>query len=274
MTKTPDDKQKRHKLQLLWPVRPYPGIRLIYAVLCVVLIWTILHIAVGKTVIPSPWQTAVNLAALLPEISRHLAVSLLRILAALLISTVTGTAIGLWIGLSHKADRLITPIVYLLYPLPKIAFLPILLILFGLGDAPKIILIVIIIIFQMIIAARDGVHEIPPPLFHSVLSLGLGRWPLYRHLILPAVTPKLLTALRISIGVSISVLFFAESFATTGGIGYFIMNSWLMVNYVDMFSGILALGLLGLLLFSLVDWLEHRICRWVKAGSLNQPLSP
>jgi NitT/TauT family transport system permease protein len=139
-------------------------------------------------------------------------------------------------------------------------------ILFGLGNAPKIILIIIIIIFQIIIAARDGVREIPRELFYSVLSLGLSRYELYRHLIIPAVLPKIITSLRISVGVSISVLFFAENFATTYGIGYFIMNSWLMVNYVEMFSGIQALSLMGLLLFKLIDILENKLCRWIKAG--------
>ena len=112
----------------------------------------------------------------------------------------------------------------------------------------------------------DGVREIPAGLFHSVGSLGLSRIDLYRHLILPAVLPRIITAIRISIGVSISVLFFGESFATTYGIGYFIMNSWLMVNYVAMFSGILALSLLGLALFALVDLLEKRTCRWISIG--------
>jgi NitT/TauT family transport system permease protein len=139
-------------------------------------------------------------------------------------------------------------------------------ILFGLGNAPKIILIVIIILFQIIIAARDGVREIPAGLFHSVGSLGLNRLDLYRHLILPAVLPKIITAIRISIGVSISVLFFGESFATQFGIGYFIMNSWMMVNYVEMFSGILVLGLAGLALFKLVDLIEGRLCRWIRIG--------
>lgn len=175
-----------------------------------------------------------------------------------------GTLIGLWIGISKRADEFITPIVYILYPLPKIAFLPILMILFGLGNTPKVVLIVIIIIFQIILAARDGVREIQKELFYSVISLGLNKLEIYKHLILPAVLPKIITALRISVGVSISVLFFGENFATTYGIGYFIMNSWMMVNYVEMFSGILALSLMGLLIFKLIDILENKLCRWIK----------
>ena len=153
---------------------------------------------------------------------------------------------------------------YILYPLPKVAFLPILMIIFGLGNAPKIMLIVFIIIFQFILAARDGIKEIPKELFYSVYSLSLSRVQVYYHLIIPSVLPKVITALRNSIGVSIAVLFFAENFATTYGIGYFIMNSWAMVNYVEMFSGIIALSLLGLILFKLIDYLEERLCPYIK----------
>lgn len=239
----------------------------LYAGLIVLIFWYLLHFTIGSSAIPSPYKTIVNFIKIFPKtLSLHLLVSLGRITAAVLISLLLGSVIGLWIGMSKKADELITPIVYILYPLPKIAFLPILMILFGLGDAPKIMLIIIVIIFQIIIAARDGVKEIPKELFYSVLSLGLSKAGVYRHLIIPAVLPKIITSLRISVGVSISILFFGENFATTYGIGYFIMNSWLMVNYVEMFSGILALSIMGLLLFKLIDILENKLCRWIKTS--------
>jgi len=240
--------------------------RSLYAGLIIVLFWTLLHLTLRSAIIPSPWLTVRTAVEILPVLARHLAASLGRVLASLTISLALGGAIGLWIGLSSRADQWVSPVVYLLYPLPKIAFLPILMILFGLGNAPKIILIVIIIIFQIVLAARDGVREIPRELFISVQSLDLNRAGLYRHLVLPAVLPKVITATRISIGVSISVLFFGESFATQFGIGYFIMNSWMMVNYVEMFSGILVLGLAGLALFKLVDLIEGRLCRWIRIG--------
>ena len=120
-----------------------------------------------------------------------------------------------------------------------------------------------IIIFPILLAARDGVREIPRELFISVKSLGLNRLQTTRELVLPAVLPKLISALRISIGISISVLFFAENFATTYGLGYFIMNSWAMVDYKEMFAGILALSLLGILIFKLIDRLEKKVCPWI-----------
>jgi NitT/TauT family transport system permease protein len=136
-------------------------------------------------------------------------------------------------------------------------------ILFGLGNSSKIILIITIILFQIILAARDGVKEIPVELYYSVRSLGLSQRQTYMDLVVPAVLPKILSALRVSIGVSIAVLFFGENFATTYGIGYFIMNCWVMVDYVQMFAGILALSIMGMLIFKLIDLLERKLCPWV-----------
>lgn len=240
-------------------------LKTVYASFIVLLTWFILHIGLKSSVIPSPFDTIKNFITIFPKVlAPHLLVSLWRITAAILISLVLGTIIGVWTGVSKKVDDFISPIIYILYPLPKVAFLPVLMILWGLGDLPKIILIIIIIIFQIVLAARDGVKEIPKELFMSVRSLDLSKIGVYRHLILPAILPKIFTALRICIGVSISVLFFAENFATTYGIGYFIMNSWSMVNYLEMFSGIFALGLLGLLLFKILDLIEDIFCKWTK----------
>ena len=237
----------------------------VYATGVVVLLWYILHFALRSAAIPSPYTTAVRFVRIFPgTLSIHMLVSFLRILAAVVPSLVFGVALGLWVGDSRRAAATISPLVNLLYPLPKIAFLPILMRLFGRGNTPKIILILIIIIFQFVLAARDGVREIPKELYVSVQSLGIGKAAMVRHLLLPACAPKIFTALRIGTGVSISVLFFSENFATTYGIGYFIMNAWAMADYVDMFSGILLLGLFGLLAFYLIDLAERRLCRWAR----------
>jgi NitT/TauT family transport system permease protein len=239
----------------------------VYAAGVVLALWYVLHAAVDSAAIPSPYETVVNFVRIFPgTLSVHMLASVSRIAAAVLLSLLFGSALGLWLGMSKRADRWVAPVVYLLYPLPKIAFLPILMILFGLGNTPKIILILVIIIFQFVLAARDGVRDIPKELYDSVRSLGLGRASLVRHLVLPACAPKIFTALRIGVGVSISVLFFCENFATTYGIGYFIMNAWAMGDYVEMFSGVLLLGLFGLLAFYLIDLLEGRVCRWVKTA--------
>lgn len=238
----------------------------LYGTMMIFLFWYILHIMLQSPVIPSPFAAVLNFITILPAVLLpHVLASLARIIAAAAFSLLLGLPLGLLTGMNSKADRLITPIVYILYPIPKVAFLPVLMILFGLGNASKIILISIIVIFQIIVTTRDGVHELGKEYFLSAESLDMSRAQLYRHIIIPAIMPKIITALRLTVGTGVAVLFFSENFATRYGIGYFIMNSWVVVNYVEMFSGILALSIMGLLLFKIIDKLESRFCAWMKA---------
>ena len=230
----------------------------------VFLLWYLLHMTIKSNVIPSPFTTVTVFIKLFPKtLFKHLLVSLSRILIAIGLSLLIGVPVGLYLGVNKGGDKIISPIIYILYPIPKIAFLPIFMIIFGIGDGAKIFLILTIIIFQIIIASRDGVNEIPKELFYSVYSLGVKGLGVYKHLILPSVLPKIISGLRISVGISISALFFAENFATSYGIGYYIMNSWSMVNYQEMFSGILGLSMLGLLMFKFLDLLDRKINPWI-----------
>lgn len=239
----------------------------LYGTFMIFVFWYIMHIIIQSQVIPNPFDTVINFLEILPgTLLPHILASLGRIIAAVFFSLLIGLPLGLWTGMNERVDRLITPIVYILYPIPKIAFLPVLMILFGLGNTPKIILIAIIVIFQIVVTTRDGVKELGKEYFYSAKSLDMNVRQLYEHLIIPAVMPKIITALRLTVGTGIAVLFFSENFAARYGIGYFIMNCWVMVNYVEMFSGILALSFMGLLLFKIIDCVEERFCAWMKAG--------
>ncbi|MFW5981344.1 MAG: ABC transporter permease [bacterium] len=230
----------------------------------IILLWYILHWFLQSPVVPIPHRVIIHTVRIFPDIILvHLLSSLARILMAIFISLILGVSTGLLLGMNTKFDSLFTPVVYILYPIPKIAFLPVLMILLGLDDLPKVILITIIIVFQIIVTTRDAVKDLSKELFYSVRSLGMNKKQIYRHMIIPAILPRILTSLRISVGTSVAVLFFAENFATRYGIGYFIMNSWSTVNYLAMFSGIVALSLMGLGLFKLIDFLENRLCAWV-----------
>lgn len=238
--------------------------RTLYGTIIVVILWEMFHVAIKSKVIPAPVDTVKMFFKLLGEgLLFHVAVSTLRIIVALIIALIIGVPVGLWMGSNKRVDSILAPVAYILYPIPKIAFLPVFMILLGLGESPKVILIITIIIFQILLAARDGVKEIPMHLIYSVKSLGLSKWQMYTNLIVPAVLPKIISALRVSIGISISVLFFAENFATNYGIGYFIMNTWTMIRYVDMFAGILALSLMGLAIFKTIDAVEKKLCPWL-----------
>lgn len=230
----------------------------------ILLFWYIAHLLINSSIIPSPFITIVTFFKLLrKDLILHLLFSFYRIIVALLISLVIAIPIGIAMGLSKKVDGICSPITYILYPIPKIAFLPVFLILFGFGDVPKVILIVTIIMFQIQIAVRDGIKEIPRSLFNSMETLGLSTREKYVHLIIPAILPKLFSSVRITIGISISVLFFSENFATVYGIGYFIMNSFTIIHYEEMFAGILALSIMGLVIFKSIDLLEKKFCPWI-----------
>jgi len=241
-----------------------PALKALYGSLIIVAFWYVLHIALRSGLVPGPYETLVEFIRLLGgELPAHIGVSFFRIVAAVGLSLVIGVPLGLWTGLSSSADAVISPIAYILYPIPKIAFLPVFMVILGMGNLSKIILIFTIIIFQVLLSVRDGVKEIPAELFYSVRTLGLNRRQVYINLVLPAVLPKIMSSLRTSIGVSIAVLFFGENFATSYGIGYFIMNAWAMVDYVGMFAGILALSIMGILIFTFIDFLEKKLCPWI-----------
>jgi NitT/TauT family transport system permease protein len=115
---------------------------------------------------------------------------------------------------------------------------------------------------------RDAASALRPELIYSVRSLGAGRRALFRFVYLPATLPAALTGLRVSIGTAIAVLFFAESFATTSGLGYYIIvESWGRLAYPEMYAGVVAMSVLGLLLYFLVDWLERRLAPWMFANA-------
>lgn len=247
----------------------------LYGLLSVLCLWQLLSLLIDSNVVPTPYEATLKFLILFPtELWRHLLISLYRMFLALGIALLIGIPLGLLCGLHSLSDRFISPMTYILYPLPKVAFLPLFMIFFGIGDASKIILMVSIIVFQVFLAVRDGVKEIPHSLFQSMASLGLNRYEQLKHLIIPAMLPKLFSALRVSLGISIATLFFAENYATTYGIGYVVMNAWSMVDYPKMFAGIMGLSLMGLLLFKFIDLLETKCCPWTRCCGLTDLYKP
>jgi NitT/TauT family transport system permease protein len=129
----------------------------------------------------------------------------------------------------------------------------------GIGELAKITLLVLILVFQLIVATRDAVFHIPSDDFDILISLGANRGQRIRWILLPAIVPEVLTSLRIAVGTAVSVLFFTETFGTDKGMGFFIVDSWMRLAYTEMYVGILVLALMGLILFLSIDLLEKRI---------------
>lgn len=218
---------------------------------------------VALPIVPSPFLVFENLGDIFMKyIAIHGVYSLWRIVAGLCLAVIIGVPIGMSMGYFERCDKLLAPLVYLTYPIPKIALLPILMLLCGLGEVSKILMIFLIIVFQVIVAVRDGVKSIPKETYYPLYSLGASFFDIFLEILLQASMPKFLTAIRVAMATSISVLFFTETFGTQYGMGYFIMDAWLRVNYLEMYSGIVVLSLIGMILFGIIDALEAKICHW------------
>ena len=232
------------------------------ACFCIVL-WAGLAYLLAIPVIPSPEQVALRLAAKFPEtIAVHAGYSLMRIVLGLFAAVAVGYPVGVLMGHFPRVNRLFAPVLYMTYPVPKIALLPVVMLLFGVGETSKLLLVFLIIVFQVIVGVRDAVAAIPSETYAPLRVLGASFPQIVCHIIVPASLPKFITAVRVAMATAISVLFFTETFGTQYGIGCYIMDAWLRVNYLDMYAGIVVLSTMGLMLFILLDFAERRLCAW------------
>jgi NitT/TauT family transport system permease protein len=227
------------------------------------ILWHLIAVIVHMRVLPKPTDVYFNMNNLYGEqLYLHVLVSIYRVASGLSISLIIGVSIGLLMAYSNVWNKILNPLVYFTYPIPKTALLPIVMLLFGLGDASKIIIIVLILVFQIIVAVRDSALNIPSETYNPIRSLGASKLQIFTHITVPAILPELLTSLRLSIGTALSILFFTEGYGTQYGIGYFILDAWTRIDYIGMYAGIVVLSLLGFTMFILIDILEETVCRW------------
>ncbi len=240
---------------------------LLLSALALAFVWQMAAWALHSSILPGPLEViAVFVKALGKGLWFHMLVSGYRVVLAMLLAAILATPIGLAVGQSRGFDRLLSPTIYLTYPVPKIVLLPVVLLLLGLGDPSKIFIIWLILFYQVILVVRDASRCVRPELVESVYSLGARRLQLLRHVYFPACLPSILTALRVSAGTAIAVLFFTESFATQSGLGYYILvEGWGRLAYGEMYAGVLAMSLLGLIIYVALDQLERRACAWQSA---------
>lgn len=233
------------------------------AMLGLLCVWQLAAWGVNRAILPAPGPVLHIFVQDFPhELGRHLLVSAYRVLASIVLAVALATPAGLMLGQSTRINQIIAPFIYVLYPIPKVVLVPILLLLFGVGDFAKITIITLILFFQVLVLVRDAATNIRPELLLSVRSLGAGRRALFRFVYLPASVPAVLTAVRQSIGTAIAVLYVAELFATRYGLGYYIYYQGnTLFDYPRMYAGVLAMGMLGLGLYFVVDALEQRVCK-------------
>jgi len=236
------------------------------AVFSLLVLWQLASMLIQRPILPSPIEVGNELISELikGELPGHFFSSLWRVLASTILAVGLAAPLGIILGQSNRFNKIFSPVIYLLYPIPKVVLVPIVLLFFGIGDFSKIFIIFLILFFQILVLVRDAAFNIRPELIQSVQSLGAGRRALFRFVYFPASLPAILTALRQSVGTAVALLYIAELFATQKGLGYYIyLNGSTLFNYPAMFAGIVALSLMGLGLYFAVDWLEKWLCPWL-----------
>ncbi len=226
-------------------------------------LWQLLALLVNQPILPSPLEVVpLFLNNMTGELGLHFLASTARVLAAVCLATLFAAPLGLALGQMPGLDRVFGPLIAIIYPIPKIIFLPVIYVLLGISDFSKITLIAIIIFFQILVVVRDEASSLKKELILSVKSLGAGRRALFKYVYLPASIPAVLTALRISVGTAVAVLFIAEQSLTSYGLGYYIViETYQVLLYPEMYTGIMGMGLLGVLLYFAIYSIELKVSK-------------
>lgn len=238
--------------------------KVLLAALGIGLVWQLAAWIVDANILPGPGLVLATFAReIQADLGAHFLASLWRVVASMVLSVALAAPAGLILGQSQKLNELFSPVIYLLYPIPKVVFVPVVLLFLGISDVSKITIIFLILFFQILVLVRDQAAAIRPELIYSVRSLGAGRRGLFRFVYLPASVPAILTALRQSIGTAVAVLYIVELTATQLGLGYYIyFNGSTLFDYPKMYAGVLAMSLLGLGMYYIVDVLHRRLSPW------------
>lgn len=227
------------------------------------LLWYALAQGLGLKALPLPTDVYAGYSKAFDNgILVHSLASLQRILISIGISLLIAIVLGLSMGYNKKVNKLLGPMIYFSYPIPKLALLPIVMTLFDLGETSKVIIVVLIIVFQLIITIRDAVRNIPQENYHVLTSFGASGLKKMQHITIPAILPETFSSLRVALGIATSALFFIETFGTDKGLGFYITDAQMRIDYIQMYFGIIVLSFIGFALFLLVDLMDRVFCKW------------
>jgi ABC-type nitrate/sulfonate/bicarbonate transport system permease component len=188
--------------------------------------------------------------------------SLKRLLLGFGLAAFFSVGFGVAIGRSRKFGDYVEPIVHFIRAIPPPAFLPLFLILLGIGDVQKIVLIAIGVFPPILLNTIDGVRSIDPQQFDTAEVFQISKVRRVTHVILPAAAPKIFAGLRISMSIAVILMVISELVAATDGLGFRIVQSSRQFKYVELWAGIVVLGIVGIVLNGLLLLVERRVLRW------------
>jgi NitT/TauT family transport system permease protein len=228
--------------------------------------WWIIVVATRSVVFPTPWQVVTGTVELIRDgtLWQHIGASLFRVGSGFGLAVLVAVPLGLWMGWVKGAYVTLNPLFQMLRPISPIAWIPIAILWFGVGNVSPIFLIFIASVFPMVVQTTSGVHTIEKRYLRAAANFGVSRTTLFRQVVIPAVLPQIIVGMRIGLGVAWLVVVAAEMIALHSGLGYLIIDSRNAGNRYDLVvAGMIIIGLIGLLLDRLMRLLEGlKVVRW------------
>ena len=223
---------------------------------------------IKASVLPSPaelWRTFVELLSQgysSKPFLVHVAASMTRALTGFLLAVLIGVPVGLLVGYSWLAAAALTPIFAFLRPIPAIAFIPLVILYFGIGETSKIAVVFITSALYVILNVAEGVKSVPKGLIRVAENLGVSQWEIFKSVIFPGTLPYIVTGIKVATAISWALVVAAELIAAQEGLGYMIMDAatFFRINYV--YLGIAAIGLIAFTLERLVSVMQKRYIHW------------
>jgi len=228
--------------------------------------WWLVIVVTHSAIFPTPWQVVTGTLELARDgtLWSDIGASLMRVGVGFLLAVGIAVPLGLWMGWVGGAFSTLNPIFQILRPISPIAWIPIAILWFGVGDASPIFLIFMSSVFPMVVQTTAGVHTIERRYLRAAENFGVSRYTLFSRVIIPAVLPQIIVGMRIGLGVAWLVVVAAEMIALRSGLGYLIIDSRNAGNRYDLVIGAMVIiGLIGLSLDGAMRLMEGlRLVKW------------
>jgi ABC-type nitrate/sulfonate/bicarbonate transport system permease component len=196
------------------------------------------------------------------ELYEHVWASLARSLPGFALGSLLGAALGLAAGVARWFDRMLSPAVFLTYPVPKIVMLPIFMIWFGIGDLSKVLIIALACFYPVFINAYYGVRQTRTILVWSALNMGASQGQVFRKVVVPSAAPMIFAAMRVSLALSFIVMFAAEMINARSGLGHLIRVAENSLRFDLMYVSLVTIAILGYGGDRLVRFAHSRLLAW------------
>ena len=192
----------------------------------------------------------------------HVGISAARVFGAFLLACIIGIPLGIGMGMSPFMRGVFDPPIEFYRPIPPLAYLPLMIIWFGIGETSKVLLIFLSVLAPVALGARSGVKSAAIEQIHAAYSFGATRWQVMVQVILPSALPEILTAMRIGIGFGWTTLVAAEMVAATKGLGYMVLTASQFLQTSTVIMGIIVIAIIAYAFDMLMRFVERRVVPW------------